>query len=108
MGAHQSTFFYCKNFLFLYIFGCKISYLLTLIPSIFRYFEEAIRKLLDIAQNNKQIAPSDLSRNPVHCRFAAFKGKKVFEIAGEVRCDTVLIHPLGRRSLPEDWNRPSV
>jgi len=72
------------------------------------YFEEAIHKLLDIAQDSKRIAPADLARNPVHGRFSAFKEKKIFEVAGEVRCNTILSHPLGRRSLPEDWKRPSV
>ena len=76
--------------------------------SVFRYFEDALQKLLDIAQDKKRIAPSDLARNPVHARFSAFKERKLFEVAGEVRCDTILSHPLGRRSLPEDWNRPSV
>ena len=77
-------------------------------PSLCRYFEEVIHKLLDIAQDSKRIAPADLSRNPVHGRFSAFKEKKIFEVAGEVRCKTILSHPLGRRSLPEDWKRPSV
>ena len=67
-----------------------------------------MHKLLDIAQDRKRIAPSDLARNPVHARFSAFKEKKIFEVAGEVRCKTILSHSLGRRSLPEDWKRPSV
>ena len=62
-----------------------------------RYLEEALEHLLSCAQASGDCVIGICTRN-------IFKGKLLIDIAGEAKCDTVLIHILIKRSIDARWN----